>query len=84
MYGWEFLTPEIMKEMYYIDLERRADVQPAWAAYNSEPAVPTEDKLISRFEPRRFPLRECRPVTRRRSLSDVWKLIEETDGWDDL
>lgn len=66
-----------MKEQFYIDLKRREEARTEWIGHASEPAVPTVDKLISRFEPRLFPERDCRPVVRRRSLTDVWKLISK-------
>lgn len=64
-----------MKEQFYVDLRRREEAQAKLSVRPSEPVVPTEDKLISRFEPRDFPERACRPVVRRRSLKSVWELI---------
>ena len=66
-----------MKEQFYVDLKRREEAQAKWTGHPSEPAVPTEDKLISRFEPRDFPERACRPVVRRRSIKDVWELLSK-------
>lgn len=66
-----------MKEQFYVDLRRREEARAKWTGRPSEPVVPTEDKLISSFEPRDFPEQACRPVVRRRSLKSVWELISK-------
>lgn len=69
-----------MKEQFYIDLKRREEAQLKWQNQQRqmcEPPVSFEEKLISVFEPRHFPQRECRPIVRRRTMEEVWKLLEE-------
>lgn len=60
-----------MSEQRDFDLER----QGIGTAYDVEPSVTIEDRLTSRFEPRRFPQRECQPVVRRRTLEQLRDLI---------
>lgn len=64
-----------MKEYFYIDLERRADALKKYEAQLQEEKL---DKSQYSCFNMHFPNRECRPVERRRTLAQVWKLIEET------
>lgn len=67
----------MLREQVYIDLERERVARLRQSTHNDEVAVSSEDKLTSRFEPRRFPVRDCKPVVRRRSLAELWALIAD-------
>lgn len=67
----------MLREQFYIDLERERTAQPEQLVHSVDAAVFFEDKLISQFEPRRFPEHECRCVVRRRSLAELWALIAD-------
>lgn len=65
-----------MKESFYIDMERRKQVQEDWKSIDKVPPVSLDEKLnYSGFEPYNFPDRECKPIVRRRSRAEVLRLI---------
>lgn len=64
-----------MREIFYIDLERRDEVQRKWESMDKEPPVTMDDKLISSFEPQDFPERECLPIKRKWSRAAVRGMI---------
>ena len=67
----------MLREQFYIDLERERNARFERSTYDVETTVSPEDKLISQFEPRRFPDRKCTRVVRRRSLAELWALIAD-------
>lgn len=67
-----------MKEQFYIDLRIREDAKKNWQEklQNQLPKDPL-DKSKHYCTDMNFPWRKCRPVIRRRTLAQVWELLED-------
>lgn len=71
-----------MKEIVYINQERRDALRHELASMEDSLPVPKEDKLISTFDVRHFPDRECLLIRRNRTRAEVWSLIAEWSPFD--
>ncbi len=65
-----------MKEQFYVDLRRREEAKKRWEKLQKTLQEEPIDKSEYYCTDMNFPMRNCHPVIRRRTLAQVWDLIK--------